>query len=400
MRLPKEKILEQCFMIRQDWVTAPDTFPSFLKPVGEERRLENEALVRELLEKASPLMKASPSGAEEQRILTDKVNLLFDDFCGREHLLNIRSLGEAQIDACRTAMQDFLEQVRGFDRSLPKESAAQAFRNYTVYLMFLLLHGLTPRCSPAILGYSLLYPYTDNFLDGGQSDAKKQSFNRLIRSILEGRPVRPSGRLQRRTASLLEMIDSVYDRASFPEVTDSLLLIYEAQLQSMLQRGAPPEGAPSEGWILDTSIFKGGASVLADRCLVPKRLTEEEIPFYLGFGFFLQLVDDLQDIEEDRREGGHTLFTRLDTEKAVNKAFHFLHGLFQPSPTLAAACPDGRAAAFLTKNCYLLLFSCILMQEAHFTESYLEQAGPFLPVSLSFSRRLREEYGALFAKLL
>ena len=65
----------------------------------------------------------------------------------------------------------------------------------------------------------------------------------------------------------------------------------------------------TEEQILEISIRKGSTSVLADYLFATPDWTEYEESFYLKFGFILQLVDDLQDIEEDRKSGSHTLMT-------------------------------------------------------------------------------------------
>ncbi len=87
----------------------------------------------------------------------------------------------------------------------------------------------------------------------------------------------------------------------------SLLTIYNAQVKSLLQQR--PEAAPSPEDILAISLEKGGTSVLADGYLVAGSLEPADEEFCFGFGTFLQLADDLQDIAEDSRCGHRTLFS-------------------------------------------------------------------------------------------
>ncbi|RPI97560.1 MAG: hypothetical protein EHM31_13325, partial [Candidatus Aminicenantes bacterium] len=87
----------------------------------------------------------------------------------------------------------------------------------------------------------------------------------------------------------------------------SLLTIYNAQVKSLLQQR--PEAAPSPEDILAISLEKGGTSVLADGYLVAGSLEPADEDFCFGFGTFLQLADDLQDIAEDSRCGHRTLFS-------------------------------------------------------------------------------------------
>ena len=76
----------------------------------------------------------------------------------------------------------------------------------------------------------------------------------------------------------------------------------------MRQRGSPPSlGGPE---VIKLSFEKGGASVLADGYLAAGSLSRQEAQFLFGWGALLQLVDDLQDIRQDRREGALTIFTQ------------------------------------------------------------------------------------------
>ena len=71
------------------------------------------------------------------------------------------------------------------------------------------------------------------------------------------------------------------------------------EAQEISQKQADASLFLTERNIMDISIYKGGLSVLIDRFFINLKMTEEEILFYFGFGFLLQLCDDLQDIGED-----------------------------------------------------------------------------------------------------
>ncbi|MGO9317837.1 MAG: hypothetical protein ACLP1U_08485, partial [Terracidiphilus sp.] len=99
-----------------------------------------------------------------------------------------------------------------------------------------------------------------------------------------------------------------YPRELYPQVFDSLLAIHRAQEHSVAQLSAARSLSRDE--ILRISCAKGGASVLADACLVRGWLTAQESQIAFDWGVLLQLGDDLQDIREDLRRGSATLFTR------------------------------------------------------------------------------------------
>ena len=71
-----------------------------------------------------------------------------------------------------------------------------------------------------------------------------------------------------------------------------------------------PGASPYEVDVLGISLEKGGASVLADGYLVAGDLSAAQARFLFGWGAFVQLVDDLQDVTEDSRAGRLTLFSQ------------------------------------------------------------------------------------------
>jgi hypothetical protein len=165
--------------------------------------------------------------------------------------------------------------------------------------------GLTP----AILGYSLLYPYSDNFLDQRRiSRDDKLRFSERFRSRLRGEALPPHGDHEASIWELVRLIEGQFPRPRFPGVFESLLAIHNAQEESLAQLHGGALCDDSE--ILRISCFKGGTSVLADAFLVHGILTAQQQDFAFDWGVLLQLGDDLQDIHEDLERGSSTLFTR------------------------------------------------------------------------------------------
>ena len=62
--------------------------------------------------------------------------------------------------------------------------------------------------------------------------------------------------------------------------------------------------------VLGISLEKGGTSVLADGYLVAGTLTPAQARSMFGWGAFLQFADDLQDVEQDRKDGLLTVFSQ------------------------------------------------------------------------------------------
>ena len=204
---------------------------------------------------------------------------------------------------------EFARRARHFDAALTMPEIVQACRNaWTAYGLQPLL-GERARITPSIIGYSLLYPYTDNYLDRRDaSPAAKRLFCARFRQRLRGEhpPVRDAHEAS--IWALAGMIESQYPRAHYPQVFESLLAIHQAQEQSVAQLSAARSLSRDE--ILRISCAKGGTSVLADACLVRGLLTAQESQIAFDWGVLLQLGDDLQDVREDLRRGSATLVTR------------------------------------------------------------------------------------------
>jgi hypothetical protein len=163
--------------------------------------------------------------------------------------------------------------------------------------------------TPSILGYSLLYPYTDNFLDRTDvSGEEKRRFGERFRRRLEGGGIAAECSHEATLWALVELIEGQYPREIYPQVFECLLAIHRAQQGSVAQLDRDADAG--DGELLRISCAKGGSSVLADACLARGGMTEVESRFGFDWGVLLQLGDDLQDVREDLQRGSATLFSR------------------------------------------------------------------------------------------
>ena len=202
--------------------------------------------------------------------------------------------------------------ARKFDASLSMADIIQASRNAWTACGLQPLVGERIGITPSILGYSLLYPYSDNYLDRADiSSEAKLKFSQRFRDRLRGEKILAQGDREAALWALVQLIEGQYPRMHYPQVFDCLLAIHRAQEQSIAQLGQC--GQSSDDEVLRMSCAKGGSSVLADACMAHGWLTEEERRFSFEWGVLLQLGDDLQDVHEDMRRGSATLFSRAAT---------------------------------------------------------------------------------------
>jgi len=205
------------------------------------------------------------------------------------------------------AMDGFRLEARRFDPSLSAEDIYQGARNAITMLCLQRLLGVRVGMTPAIVGYSLLYPYTDNYLDAvAVRSGDKAAFVARLGERLQGRLMAPASQLERRVFDLVDMIDGQYPRERFPEVFETLSAIHAAQVRSL-----GLFGRPSAREVIEVSVEKGGMSVLADGYLVAGSLTPAQAECLYALGVFLQLRDDLEDVADDRRRGQATVFSSL-----------------------------------------------------------------------------------------
>jgi hypothetical protein len=203
---------------------------------------------------------------------------------------------------------EFARSARRFDSSLGMAEIIQACRNAWTACGLQPLLGERMALTSSVLGYSLLYPYSDNYLDHlGVSTQAKLRFSQRFRSRLRGETIAPENDRETAIWAAVALIEDQYPRIASPQVYDSLLAIHQAQEMSIAQLGGG--GQRDDAEILRISCAKGGTSVLANACLARGWLNEQEEQLSFEMGTLLQLGDDLQDLRDDLRRDSATLFT-------------------------------------------------------------------------------------------
>jgi hypothetical protein len=291
------------------------------------------------------------------------------------------------IDATRR----FIRTARDFDPDLSLDSAYQALRNAWIMNSLQFDMGLPVEPTDAIFAYSMIYPYLDNLLDdAGAGEAGKLDVLARLRGWLEGTETAAASPREERLRSLVRLIEGRFPRPSSPGVYQSLLAIYNAQVKSLLQQRQGSATPADE--ILAISLEKGGASVLADGYLVAGALGPRDEEFCFGFGTFLQLADDLQDIAEDSRRGHRTLFSagpagaRLDATALRLEAYLAAvldRARGDATPARAALCDA------IGGGLTLMFRESVGKEKRYFRRGLVRRARRGFPVRFSYLRRLR-----------
>jgi hypothetical protein len=282
----------------------------------------------------------------------------------------------------------FAQWARRFDPALPMADVVQACRNAWTVCGIQPLVGDRMQMTPAIIGYSLLYPYSDNYLDdSGIARERKLEFSGRFRNRLCGLPVAPHDKHENRVWAMVRLIELQYPRWQFPRVYECLLAIHQAQEDSMAQqkRGS----FLTEADILTLSCAKGGTSVLADACLCHGSLTEAEAKFAFDWGVLLQLGDDLQDLENDLKEHSATLFTeaainRIPLDSLVRQLLTFSGRVADELDALPHGDPSLKR--LLRMSWRSLIVMALARSHRYFTPSFLAEIETQSPFRFAFLR--------------
>jgi hypothetical protein len=280
-----------------------------------------------------------------------------------------------------------------FDPTLSRADITQAARNAWTACGMQPLFGAPLRLTPSILAYSLLYPYSDNYLDQRAiTHDQKVGFSRRFRERLRGEALHARDPHEARVWEMVRLIEDDFPRPSFPEVFDSLLAIHAAQEESVRQLDEC--GLLDQHELLRISCAKGGTSVLADAILVRGTLTADEACFAFLWGVLLQLGDDLQDVREDLDRGSDTLFTRAIRRGAP------LDALVDQLLNFAAvvglrmdALPHGSSfhKALLRMSWRSLILMAIGEAHIYFTPAFIARMEPYSPFRFTFLRTRRQK---------
>ncbi|MFH1198027.1 MAG: hypothetical protein V1720_20155 [bacterium] len=285
--------------------------------------------------------------------------------------------------------EQFIKAARWFDNSIGTIEIFQACRNLWTMNWIQLVLGLPVKMTPSVFAYSMLYPYTDNYLDDPLiKESDKKDFNERIYLKLSGEKSRPCNQREKIIFNLIGMIEDQYDRVNYPDVFDSLIAIHSAQIKSLKLMN--PLAQPTQEQLLKISLEKGGTSVLADGYLVAGDLSEEQRIFLFGYGAYLQLVDDVQDTAEDLRFGFNTVYSSVvknqPLDNLINRTFGFGNKILENFPFNVGQRLD-LIIDMMKKSGDLLLIQSVGMSKEFYTKTYFKTIQKYSPVRYSFLKK-------------
>jgi len=336
---------------------------------------------------------------KEQRVLWKKrVQDLINEFTAKSDLISKEDKKILLDQGLPKITEQFVKEARIFNPNMKIEDIGQAMRNVWIMNIIQMLLNKKSEFTQAIFGYSMLYPYTDNYLDDTEiSKEEKVEISNRFEKRLKGEAIEANNSYEESLFELINRIEGQYSRAQYPEVFQSLLGIHYGQKKSLLQQGR--NSCPYDTDILGISIEKGGISVLADAYLVNGKLTKEEANFFFGYGVLLQICDDLQDASEDLKNNHMTIISQIakkwPLDNITNGLINFTLNLIDSAECFY--CENlSELKDLIRKNCLQLILFAVAKNKGLYSRKYFKEVENYFPYRTrymnGFYKRLKKKY--------
>ncbi len=383
------------------WWDTNKEFPRLNNKSSYRDKKRKEKEVNKFINKFIKSIEQYPANEENRKIWKENINKTIDSFIDKSELFSMEDKDLLLNRGLLQLTEKFVKEARDFDLSMKIEDIGQAMRNVWIMNIIQMLLDKNIAITPSVFSYSMLYPYTDNYLDNkGISKEEKIRISNRFEKRLEGYPIESENEYEEKIFELVRKIEEEYDRESYPLVFESLLSMHWAQIKSLQQQG--DRTGPYEKDILGISFEKGGISVLADAYLVNGTLTEEEAIFFFGYGVLLQICDDLQDGESDFQNGHMTIVSQLVekwpldniTNMLINFTFDHLEN------THCFNCSQVKnLKELIGKNCIQLILFSVALSKKLYTKKYFNEIKQYFPYRERYMRNIHKRLRKKFKKI-
>ncbi|HDR52229.1 MAG TPA: class 1 isoprenoid biosynthesis enzyme [Mariniphaga anaerophila] len=295
-------------------------------------------------------------------------------------------------DDFKNVSKDFFYKARMFAPELSPENIYQGMRNVWIMNGLQLMMGIPVEITPSVFAYSMIYPYSDNLLDDlAISDEEKKAFSCRFNKRLHGKNVKPQNHAESQLFRLVGLFEDQFSRDKFPKVYESLYAIQQGQTHSLDLINC---NGLEEAAVRKICFEKGGASVLADGYLVAGHLSPEKEQALFGYGIYLQLLDDIQDVKEDADAHTKTLFSCLDGTPDlgafVNRTIHFGRKAMEE-----LRCFDGAEMEtmlrLMNRSIETMIIESVGLNPQSYSTEYLKNLEKYSPLRFEFIQEKRTQ---------
>ncbi|MBN2637112.1 MAG: hypothetical protein JXR61_12645 [Prolixibacteraceae bacterium] len=372
------------------WDKCPTSLPVFNRNYSIEEQKERELRFELFQKKINDLQQKK----NIQKIRKDPENSffpLFKSFLETVFDFETEQLEIILADDFRNVSREFFDRAREFAPELKPDDIYQGMRNVWIMNGIQLMLNIPVEITPSIFAYSMIYPYSDNLLDDPAITAKeKQAFSDRFNRRLHGEIVEPKGPIEKQLFRLVEMFELQFDRAEFPDVYESLYAIQQGQTRSL---SLAKDNSLTNNEIRSICFEKGGASVLADGFLVAGNLTFEQQQALFGYGVYLQLLDDIQDVTEDLKADTNTMFSGVEDrsmELLVNKTIHFGRKSLNELKCFEVENINS-FLKLMNRSIEMMIVESVGLNHQWYSKAYLDEMNKVSPLRFEFIRQKKSE---------
>lgn len=379
------KISQLTTFFVQEWMNSSDEFQMSQDGISLFEKKKRERYVSSFLKSVKSLNSNQDTHQLSEWMLVELRGLFKFAFSYQPEQIEMMFSSEMM-----KSTKQFIKNAKAFDSELSIPSIFQACRNVWIMNGLQLILGVPVKLTPSIFAYSMLYPYTDNFVDDPQISRKdKLAFSKRFARRLSGENVMPMDIREHQIYRLVEMIEAQYNRTEFPGVYRALIGIHQAQTKSMALLEKDQVSFPDA---LSICIEKGGTSVLADGFLIAGELSEKQQQFLFGYGAYLQLLDDIQDVKEDLDDNLMTAFSLTaryqHLDQTIGKTFNFGSKILEDSHDVHARI-EMDFKGLLQKSILLFLIESVAIDSQYYSPDFQQQLEKQSPLSFRYIRDKR-----------
>ncbi|MER0278639.1 flagellar protein FliS [Clostridioides difficile] len=380
-----------CKKCEDTWNNSSVELSENIETYSKNSQKKSEKELDKLIDTLSTHLKKYPSDFVLRRMWVKKGEVFLQNTLEKDNIFKLEKMDVEDRKKFLGITKQFIRDARKFDDDLPISDIMQAMRNVWISNALQLLFDKEVYYSKANFAYSMLYPYTDNYLDNTNiNEIDKVLFNSWLEKRLLGEQIKPNNYHESKVSQMIDYIESVYPREKFKEVYESLLLIFKSQVKSLKQQDRKSNLCKEE--LLSISIEKGGSSVLVDGHLISGLMTKEEIEFCIGYGFLLQVSDDLQDIKEDLKFNHETVMTETikngTLDKITNKLINFTIELIDG---FKINNKNESVITMIKNDCLMLILFSVVYNAEFFSKEYIKEIEKFIPYTISYSLEIKEK---------
>lgn len=386
---------------KEIWWNTDKTFPKLGIKTDYWYKKKKERETDKFIESFLKHIESFPEMQDDRVVWKKQFDVLLHNFISTSNIITEEDKEILFNKELIKSTEAFFYEAKAFNKSMSMDEIGQAMRNVWIMNIIQLLLNRKTEFTPAVFGYSMLYPYTDNYLDDIEiSFEEKNKFNERFEKRLKGSIIQDSNSLERDIYSLISRIESQYERSNYPQVFESLLMIHHAQKKSIIQQDK--KTTPYERDILGISFEKGGVSVLADAYLVNGTLSYDQANFFFGYGVSLQICDDLQDAKVDLDNNHMTIISqiarRYPMDHLTNSLLNFTINLIDE-----VECFDGdnikNLKQLIRKNCILLIYFAIVKNKKFYSREYFNEIKEYFPYTDRYMKNFYSRFKKRFSKL-